>query len=55
MKFFTAKYVYESKTKTLYKANVVLSAKDDWKLVAYHATDSTNYKTYGSPDYVTVK
>ena len=58
VKSFRASYVYSSSTKTAYKAPIrftSLSSKGYWKLVAYHATDSTNYKTYGSPDYLRLR
>jgi len=50
-------YTYVSTTKTAYKVPVKFSAtmKGTWKLVAYHAEDSSNAATYGSTDYVTVK
>ena len=54
-KSFTAKYFYYSTGKTRYKAAVKLTSKGKWKLVAYHAADSKNAKTYGSADYFTVK
>ncbi len=55
VKSFTAKYSYYSSSKTRYKASVKLTSKGSWKLVAYHAADSKNAKTYGSTDYVKVK
>ncbi|HSK48796.1 MAG TPA: pre-peptidase C-terminal domain-containing protein [Coriobacteriia bacterium] len=58
VKSFTSSYVYSSKSETAYKAPIKFtksSSKGYWKFVAYHATDTTNYKTYGSPDYVRVK
>jgi hypothetical protein len=54
-KSFTASYSYYSSSKTRYKAAVKLTSKGTWKLVAYHAADSKNAKTYGSADYVKVK
>jgi len=33
----------------------MLTSKGTWKLVVYHAADSKNAATYGSPDYVVVK
>lgn len=55
VKSFTAGYSYVSSTRSQLKAAVKLTSKGKWKLVAYHAADSRNGKTYGSPDYVTVK
>jgi len=54
-KSFTASYSYYSSSKTRYRAAVKLTSKGKWKLVAYHAADSKNARTYGSADYVTVK
>jgi|GEM_PF-3361928 len=52
---FAASYVRYSSTSTAYKARVVLSSRGTWKLVARHYQDASNYTTYGSADYVTVK
>lgn len=54
-KSFTARYIYYSRSKTKYSAKIALPSRGTWKLVAYHSTDSGNYKTYGSADYVIVK
>jgi len=54
VKSFVASYSYYSSTKTRYKASVRLTSTGRWKLVAYHAADSKNAKTYGSPDFVIV-
>ena len=48
-------YTYYSSTKTKYRVPVKLPSRGYWKLVAYHAGDSANAGTYGSPDYVVVK
>lgn len=55
VKSFKASYSYYSSTKSRYRAAVKLTSKGTWKLVAYHAADSRNAKTYGSPDYVKVR
>ena len=58
VKSFTGSYVYDSKSKTGYRATIKFTAPDSkgrWKLVAYHATDWHNNATYGSADYVIVK
>lgn len=55
VKSFTASYSYYSSTKTRYRAAVKLTSKGSWKLVAYHAADARNARTFGSADYVTVK
>jgi len=58
VKSFSATYSYRSSAATNYRAGIRFtkaSSKGKWKLVAYHTEDSTNAKTYGSPDYVTVK
>ncbi|HSK47272.1 MAG TPA: hypothetical protein VLA05_04605 [Coriobacteriia bacterium] len=58
VKSFKASYVYYSKSKTAYNAPIKFtssSSKGSWKFVAYHASDSANYKTYGSADYVKVR
>ncbi len=52
---YAAAYSYYSATKTRYKAGVKLPSKGAWKLVAYHAADSSNAATWGSADYLTVK
>jgi hypothetical protein len=54
-KSFTTAYKYYSSTKTKYSASVKLPYKGKWRIRAYHATDSTNYKTYSGYRYVTVK
>lgn len=54
VKSFTASYSYYSKYKTRYRAAIKLS-KGSWKLVAYHAKDGRNAKTYGAADYVRVR
>lgn len=55
VKSFTASYIRYSSTKTAYKAKVILTSRGTWKLVARHYKDTSNYTTYGSTDFVTVK
>ncbi len=55
---FAAGFVPISAAKTGYQGRVRFTLASDrgtWKLVAYHAPDSRNDGTYGSPDYVVVK
>ncbi len=52
---FTAKYVYYSSTKTIYKAPVRFTSKGRWKLVAYHAADTMNAASSGTADYFRVR
>lgn len=58
VKSFTASYADYSAEQTTYKATITFkkaSSKGMWKLVAYHAGDAKNAKTYGVADYVRVK
>ena len=54
VKSFMASYAYFNSARTEYKAAVRLTSRGTWKLVAYHASDTNNAKTYGSADYVRV-
>ena len=52
---FTARYVYYSSAKTVYKAPVRFTSKGRWKLVAYHPGDSANAAGSGTADYFRVR